>query len=183
VLRAVQTKAREMGGLPAPASEDDLHRAEAHLGFSLHPLHARVLLEVADGGLLPWMYGISSHGERDQNRGVVEMREHLGGKDGCDLPAFTVPLVDLGCAAWLLVETRTGRVLGLDESGIVETEHTLERWLGDWAAGRDVVKEMFDDGLAVHRIGKNPFTKRPMVFTGRGPLKGRRLLSRPKESG
>jgi len=116
VLRAVQTKAREMGGLPAPASEDDLHRAEAHLGFSLHPLHARVLLEVADGGLLPWMYGISSHGERDQNRGVVEMREHLGGKDGCDLPAFYGPTCRPGVRGMVVggnadrKGARTGRV-------------------------------------------------------------------------
>jgi hypothetical protein len=179
VLNAVLTRARQISGLPASASDDDLRRAEAHLGFRLHPLHARVLLEVADGGLVPWMYGVSDHGTRDENRGIVEMREFLGGKDGRDSPAFTVPLADLGCGAWLLVETRTGRVLGLDESGIVETEHTLERWLGDWAVGRDVVKEMFDDDLATHHIGKNPLTKRSMVFRSRGPLKGRRLSSRP----
>ena len=183
VLKAVQTKAGKIAGLPKPASDEDVRRAEAFLGFPLHPLHARVLLEVADGGLVPWMYGVSHHGVRDKNRGLVEMREYLGGENGRNLPAFTVPLADLGCGAWLLVETRTGRVLGVDASGIIETEHTLERWLGDWAAGRDVVKEMFDSALATHHIGKNPFTKRPMVFNSRGPLKGRRLSSWPRESG
>jgi hypothetical protein len=183
VLTAVQGKAREIADLPRPASDDDLRRAEARLGFPLHPLHARVLLEVADGGLVRWMYGVSSHGERDDGRGLVEMREYLGGNDGRDLPAFTVPLADLGCGAWLLVETRTGKVLGVDESGIVETQQTLENWLMDWAAGRDVVKEMFDDRQAMHHIGKNPFTKQSTVYASRGPLKGRRLSSWPQESG
>ena len=71
----------------------------------------------------------------------------------------------------------------MDESGIVETEHTLESWLEGWASGRNVVKELFDHERAARRIGINPFTKRPMTVVSRGPLKGRRLLSWSKESG
>lgn len=182
-MDSVRTRARSIEGLPAPASEDDLRRTESRLGFALHPLHARVLLEVADGGLVHWMYGISSHGERDAGRGIIEMLEYFVEKSGSDFPPGAIPLADLGCGAWLLVKTTTGRVLGMDESGIVETEHTLESWLEGWANGRNVVKELFDHERAAHRIGLNPFTKRPMTVASRGPLKGRRLLSWSKESG
>jgi hypothetical protein len=183
LLESVRARARGIKGLPAPASDDDLQYTETRLGFPLHPLHARVLLEIADGGLVPRMYGISSHGERDEGRGIVEMRdEFFVGKDGSALPALTVPLADLGCAAWLLVGTKTGKVLGFGESGLVETEHTLESWLRRWADGRDVVKEAFARDRAVPRIGMNPFTKRPMVFAGAAPLKGRRLTSWWEES-
>lgn len=183
LVDSVRTRARSIQGLPAPANEDDLRRTEDRVGFALHPLHARVLLEVADGGLVPRMYGISSHGERDEGRGIVEMLEYFVGKAGSDFPQSAIPLADLGCGAWLLVKTTTGRILGLDESGIVETEQTLESWLEGWANGRNVVKELFDHERAVHRIGLNPFTKRPMAITSRGPLKGRKLLSWSRESG
>jgi hypothetical protein len=184
LIASVQARARTINGLPAPASEADLRRTEDRLGFPLHPLHARVLLEIADGGLVPRMYGISNHGERDDGRGIVEMREDFFvGKNGSALPALTVPLTDLGCATWLLVGTKTGRVLGFGESGIVETDNTLESWLRSWANGRDVVKEAFDHEGAVHRIGMNPFTKRPMVFRGAGQLRGRRLSSWSEECG
>jgi hypothetical protein len=146
-------------------------------------LHARVLLEVADGGLVPWMYGIGPDGERDDGRGIVETWELLSGAERNDLPERSVPLADLGSGAWLLVDTKDGRVLATDASGIVETEHTLESWLRDWANGRNVVAEAFDQTQAVHHIGMNPFTKSPRIFRSRGPLKGRRLSSRSRESG
>jgi hypothetical protein len=38
---------------PAPASEDDVRRAEAAIGYPLPPLLRRIYLELADGGIGP----------------------------------------------------------------------------------------------------------------------------------
>jgi cell wall assembly regulator SMI1 len=39
--------------LPAPASEDDVRRAEAAIGYPLPTLVRRIYLELADGGIGP----------------------------------------------------------------------------------------------------------------------------------
>ena len=178
LLSLIRAKLGGGAGLPPAATPAELREAERRLGFELFPWHARLLLEIADGGFGPSeIYGVGPHGFRDGERGgLVEFREELAGADGRHLPPQTAPLCDLGCGCWVIVNSRSGELLAVDEYGTFETSYDLLGWMSGWLAGDDVAGNLFDHTRAPIVAGINPFTRQPMSLKGRGPLKGRRVL-------
>jgi hypothetical protein len=150
------------GELPRPATSDSIGVAEARLGCALHPLHRRLLQEIGDGGFGPGdgLIGLGPGGCDAHGRSLVELRDALWLDSETPLPAGVVPLCDWGDAIWSCVDTRTGRVLTLDETGLTDTGQTLHSWLADWISGTSLFDKMF---AFEERNIKNPFTKELMI--------------------
>jgi hypothetical protein len=144
--------------MPAPATPDAIHEAEARLGFALHPLHRRLLEEVADGGFGPGdgIVGLDAGGADAHGRSLVELRDVLWLDENTPLPAATVPLCDWGDSIWSCLDTRTAHVLTLDESGLTDTGRSLHSWFADWVSGISLFGSMF---IFEERVMINPFTK------------------------
>jgi hypothetical protein len=154
--------------LPPPATREAIGTAEARIGFALHPLHRRLLEEVGDGSFGPGdgIIGLGDGGVDAHGRSLVELRDVLWLDEDTPLPAAIVPLCDWGDAIWSCVDSRTGHVLTLDESGLTDTGQTLHSWLGDWVSGVSLFGKMFtfEDSTMT-----NPFTKQ--LITVRRPVR------------
>jgi hypothetical protein len=163
---------------PAVAQPDDLNLAENSLGFLLHPFHRRILAEVADGGFGPshGIYGVGTDGYRDEalGGGLVEVRSALGAGNTGFLAMPAAPLQDLGCGAWLYVDSNStdGRLLLLTGRGVYRTEHDIRTWFRLWLDDRASRAIFFDASKASRKRGTNPFTRQPMDFVGEGPPLG-----------
>jgi hypothetical protein len=126
--------------LPPPATPEELERAEASLGFALHPTLRRVYGEVANGGFGPG-YGLVSI-----ERVVSEYRDlcETMPPTGHDWPGGLLPVVSHD-PDWDCVDVTTGRVVAfeweeLDEDidasqfarAFRDLAPTVDAWLGEW---------------------------------------------------
>ncbi len=173
ILADIQTRARTPstrtdtvsisppGPLPKKASVSEVEAAEHRLGFSLHPFHRRLLLDIANGGFGPGygLIGLSGGHSDADGRTMIELRDILWLDAETPLPAHVVPLCEWGGAIWSCVDGQTGHVLTLDEGGLTDTERSLPSWFEAWASGIDVFDTMF---MREMHTGVNPFTKKPM---------------------
>jgi hypothetical protein len=153
--------------LAPPASPQVVVEAEYALGFPLHPFYERLLTEVANGGFGPGdgLIGVPGGRLDDDGRSLVELRDILwSGPETAGLPACVIPLCDWGDAIWSCLDTRTGHVLTLDESGLTDTEQNLCSWFCDWILGISLFGKMF---AFEERATINPFTRQ--LITMRTP--------------
>ena len=130
-------------------SDTDISGAERRLKFSLPELVREIYTSVGDGGFgpgygfLPLLQPIRKGTLRGDS--VVELYEVFRGGDPQDptwpWPERMLPLVDWGCAIRSCVDcsTDTLRVLR-DEPDVsrLPESPSLEQWLSDWIAGRDL---------------------------------------------
>jgi hypothetical protein len=187
LLRRIRDKAHQNDQLPPVAQPDDLDLAERSLGFPLHPFHRRLLAEVADGGFDPshGIYGVGIDGYRDEalGGGLVEVRTNLAAGDTGLLAMRAAPLQDLGCGAWLYVDSNSedGRLLLLSERGVYRTEHDIRGWFRLWLDDRASRAIFFDASQASRKRGTNPFTRQPMEFVAWGPPLGELVHSWPDD--
>jgi hypothetical protein len=142
--------------LPAPATSKQIETEEALLGFRLHPLHRRVLSEVANGGFGPGfgLIGVPPGALDAHGRSLAKLRADVseGPKDLLGL----APLVDWGDGIWSFAHNRTGAVITIGEGGPMDVGLQLSQWLELWVAAESL-------WLRTVVIGEkqftNPFTK------------------------
>jgi hypothetical protein len=144
-------------------SADDLTEAERRLGFTLHPLHRRLFIEIGNGGFGPGngLLGLQGGHTDDEGRSVFELRELLGAdEDHPGLPDSVLPLCDFGGGMWACLDESTGNVLTAHEGGLTDTGQSFANWLADWVQGVNLLDKMF---VFEEHAAINPFTKKPMV--------------------
>ncbi|MFF3171294.1 SMI1/KNR4 family protein [Streptomyces sp. NPDC057900] len=150
VQRVAVRAASDNEGLPAPVDDALIARAEAQLGFSLHPLLARLYREVADGGFGPEYRLLPLIGPDRPDAGVVgeylTRREESVGVEHPEWPEGVVPVLTWGCAMYAGVDclSEDGQVLLFEPNayGGGSWEHCwfldsagLAEWLETWLAG------------------------------------------------
>jgi len=77
------------------------------------------------------------------------------------VPRPVLPVCDWGSGMWACLESRTGEVLTLDESGLKRPGFGFEDWLWSWSQGDNLWERIV---IVEERSGINPFTKQPMIF-------------------
>jgi hypothetical protein len=156
-------------GLPPPASERELEEEERLLGLPLHPLHRRLLREVANGGFGPG-YGLIGAGTGmadSRGRRLAELRRSILNEHEARAPI--VPLIEWGSGTWAFCDVPSGDVLSVADSGIVRIGLTLEQWLDAWCRGEKLAERLF---LFKEQSVINPFTKARQVVRLAGGLAG-----------
>ncbi len=175
LIRRIRDKARRQQELPDVAQPDILDLAERSLGFSLYPFHRRLLAEVADGGFGAsyGIYGVGSDGYRDEDLGggLVDVRSTLGEGDTGFLAMHSAPLLNLGCGAWVYVDSSSedGRLLLATGREVYRTDCDIRSWFRLWLDDRESRAVFFDASKAPRMSGINPFTRQPMEYVGEGP--------------
>ena len=152
--------------LPGVASAICISEAESTLGFRMHDLHRRVLAEVANGGFGPGdgLIGLPGGRVDDEVHSILELRHRLWtDAETAGLPPGVLALCDWGDAIWSCIDSETGHVLTLNESGLTDTGQTLSSWFTDWITGVSLFGKMFRQ---VEGCIRNPFTKQMMTVRG-----------------
>jgi hypothetical protein len=154
--------------LGTPATPD-VDRAQRAMGFVLHPLHRRLLEEVANGGFGPGDGLIGLPGGRldDDGHSLPDVRDKLGLDAYTPLPTPVVPLCEWGDGIWSCLDEETGAILTMDEHGPIDTGRLFWSWLEDWVLGVSIWEKMF---VFEEKEFVNPLTKRSVMV---------RLPSRP----
>jgi hypothetical protein len=147
--------------LPPPATKSQVGAEERLMGQAFHPLHRRVLLEVANGGFGP-AYGLFGVPPRlaaaSRDWSLADLRRGLLTAEEAKAPI--VPLMEWGSGTWAFCDVPSGDVLSLSDAGIVRTGLSLEKWLEAWCR-----KEPLGERVFVYREQAviNPFTKEQQV--------------------
>jgi hypothetical protein len=169
------TTARKRPRFPC-ATEQQLTRAEAELGFALPSLLRRLLGEVANGGFGPGfgLFGVEGGQPATIHADPTALSEaYVRMLDDETWPRLLLPICDWGCATWSCLDCRIddGLVVTMASAELACTERTLGSWLRAWLDGVDLDAEMFEPGPVT--ISINPFTKQPLKLVGQGKLRGR----------
>jgi hypothetical protein len=131
------------------------------------------------------IYGVGTDGHRDEalGGGLVEVRSNLAAGDSGFLALSAAPLEDLGCGAWLYVDSSStdGRLLLISEQGVYRTHQNIRSWLRLWLDDRASRANFFDASKASRKRGINPFTRQPMEFVAEGPPIGDLIHSWPED--
>jgi hypothetical protein len=148
-----------------PAEPKQIDAAEATLGFSLHPLHRRLLAEVGNGGFGPGrgLVGVAG-GHLAYDASLVELQDDLGIDDAGRLPPGVTALCDWGDEMWSLLDEKTGDVLTLSGTNLVKSKWTIRSWWEDWLKGRRVLGKF----TRIQSTAVNPFTGEKLVFKNVG---------------
>lgn len=170
----VRARSAEGTALP-PATEEEIAKVEAELGFDLPPLLRRIYAEIGDGGWGPGLGLVPVRRAPASPAAVadlVEARANLA--EGAEwLPPF-VPLCEWGAPVWSCLDCQTEEGPVVTASGelvFTDTGHDLRSWLRAWLAGADLLGEMFEP--AHTRKTLNPFTKEIIEVTTPGKPRGR----------
>jgi hypothetical protein len=149
---------RSQRDIGPPATSAVIEASERAIGCALHPLHRRLLQEVANGGFGPGdgLIGLPGGSLDVDRRSILELREILWLDADTPLPLPVVPLCDWGCAIYSCIDCETGAVLTISEHGLKDTGQQFHAWLEDWISGVDLWKRtvVLEDKVVV-----NPFTK------------------------
>ena len=142
---------------------------------------------MADGGFGPEheIYGVGVEGYRDDalGGGLVEVRSTLGAGDTGFLAMLATPLQDLGCGAWLYVDSSSedGGLLLATGEALYRTDQNIRSWFRLWLDNRASREMFFDESKATEKSGINPFTRQPMVYVAEGPPFGELIHRRPED--
>ncbi|MCT2543070.1 MULTISPECIES: SMI1/KNR4 family protein [Streptomyces] len=124
---------------PEPASLDEVEDAERAIGFRLPPLVRRLYLEIADGGIGPFL-GVSSL--HDEELGMVNvylscLNAEPSPEDPPSLPPGVLFLCDFGCAMWALLDCRhpAGQMWWWEEGDRHKLDLTFPQWIQAWIEG------------------------------------------------
>ena len=135
------------------ASSANLDEVEAGLGFKLPPLLRRVYLEVANGGVGPFVgiEGLPPDGEVSDGGDMVADyhagQDAAGSPDGePPIPPKVLMLCDYGCAMWALLDCRhpEGRMWWWDQGSRYKLDITLAQWLSAWLTDGSNILETAD---------------------------------------
>jgi hypothetical protein len=74
------------------------------------------------------------------------------------MPRYVVPLCDWGDAIWSCIQSQTGQVLVLDESGLKDTGDIFPDWIWRWAKGESLWERTV---TFKEHTGIDPFTRQP----------------------
>lgn len=148
------------GGLPPHATKGQVDAEERLLRHPLHPLHRRVLQEVANGGFGPG-YGLVGVGPGmvdAHGRTLAGLRASLLSADEALSPI--VPLLDWGSGTWAFCDVPSGDVLSVADVGTVRIGMTLEEWLEAWCRGENLAEALYryDNQSMI-----NPFTNERQI--------------------
>lgn len=150
------------------ASKKQVEAVETLVGFSLPWLLRRLYTEVANGGFGPGagLIGVEGGHTDADGRALGALYVALRAQQW---PEGVLPLTDWGGGAWSSLETHSGRIVTMDESGLTRTRFMLSSWFEAWVSDIDLLSETFEifDGIMT-----NPFTKKPMPVKHRGRAKG-----------
>ncbi|WP_143046892.1 SMI1/KNR4 family protein [Bradyrhizobium erythrophlei] len=137
-----------------PATSQSIEATERSLGFSLHPLHRRLLKAVGNGGFGPGdgLIGTADGSLDVDGRSLCELRDAFWP----DTNVTLVPLCDWGGGIWSCVDAATGSVVSFSEFGLFNTGQSLHSWLEKWVAGDNLWLEMV---VPETTIVQNPRTK------------------------
>lgn len=166
IFRAVQRRAEQRAtrtdyrqdfaplDLPPPLPASLLEAAQADLSTTLHPFHARLFREIADGGFGPG-FGLVGVRPRGADTGLVPLAHSL-----CvDLPGV-VPLCDWGSGLWSGVDSVSGEAIALDESGARSMGMSIVSMFERWASGENLLQSLVM--VEEYSEVRNPFTGAPM---------------------
>jgi hypothetical protein len=96
----------------APATTAAVDQAERAIGYALHPIHRRLLIEVGNGGFGPGagLVGLTG-GTLDIDGGsLVEVSRMLQLELSASPPFPIAFLCDWGCGTWACLDCETGAV-------------------------------------------------------------------------
>ncbi|WP_203756761.1 SMI1/KNR4 family protein [Catellatospora bangladeshensis] len=135
------------------ASPADLDDVEAGLGFKLPTLLGRIYLEVANGGVGPFLgiLGLPPDGYVGDGGDLVA--DYHAGQDSAGWPDGEPPvppkvlmLCDYGCAMWALLDCRypEGRMWWWDQGSRYKLDVTLAQWLSAWLTDGTNILETAD---------------------------------------
>jgi hypothetical protein len=137
-------------GLPSPADEASIARAEAALGMALPAALRRVYAEVADGGFGPGEGLLSLERLVARHR---ELRSPGMMPRGREWPAALLPVVSAD-PGWDCVDAATGAVVGWDPEELTERSSedrfrrsfreafpSVEAWLADWLGAKTAAEQ------------------------------------------
>jgi hypothetical protein len=118
-----------------PATPELIRDAEQRLGFSLNPLHRRLLESVGNGGFGPGdgFIGTARESLDVEGRSFTELRQVLWPNTHFQV----VPLCD-----WACIDTTTGAILTMSEFGLMDIGQSLHSWLEQWIAGANLWVQM-----------------------------------------
>ena len=167
--------------LPPPLSDKAIADVESRLGFALPQLLRELYQYVGNGGFGPG-YGILSLDE-DRNGDYSALTLYLGNHaDYPHLPLWKWPtglleFCDWGCGITSCVDCihppnpvlTFEYVQGPMECSFAPTRDSLESWLRDWLAGKNVYESVYEKAPELDTVIINPFTREPMVVKGRKP--------------
>lgn len=119
LLRAQVAAAPDWRGPVELASPGAVNEAEHVIGLPLPPLLRRIYLEVANGGFGPRddVLGVGEHARSDDGGDIVD--HYLDFSSAPEHPQGLVPVYEVGCAIWWLVDFRdpAGPMWGWDPGG------------------------------------------------------------------
>jgi hypothetical protein len=135
-------RVRDGRRLPAPASVLVVEDAEWEIGFAFPPLLRRIYLEIANGGIGPFVgiegvAGGYTSGDLDM-LGMVRLRRAAVGPDSPPrLPPGVVFLANFGCAMWALLDCRhpAGQMWWWESGRRGRLDLTFPGWLRAWLDG------------------------------------------------
>ncbi|MCX5158683.1 SMI1/KNR4 family protein [Streptomyces sp. NBC_00264] len=124
---------------PELASLDEVADAERAIGFRLPPLVRRLYLEIADGGIGPFLGFSPLH---DEELGMVNfylscLNAEPSPEDPPALPPGVLFLCDFGCAMWALLDCRhpAGQMWWWEEGDRHKLDLTFPQWIQAWIEG------------------------------------------------
>ncbi|MEV8453664.1 SMI1/KNR4 family protein [Streptomyces sp. NPDC052095] len=124
---------------PEPASLDEVEDAGRAIGFRLPPLVRRLYLEIADGGIGPFLGFSPLH---DEELGMVSSYlGRLNAEPDPEGPPAPPPgvlfLCDFGCAMWALLDCRhpEGQMWWWEEGDRHKLDLTFPQWIQAWIEG------------------------------------------------
>ncbi|WP_144123957.1 SMI1/KNR4 family protein [Catellatospora sichuanensis] len=147
LIRARLATSRSWRGTPVRrATPAAIAEAEQVMGLPVPPLLRRIYLEVANGGFGPWD-GVIGVGPDAWTSDDVDIVDTFRGFSEAphDYPPGLVPVYDVGCAIWWLIDFRdpSGPMWGWDTSGCC-LDHAptpqglnLAEWLAEAYDGRE----------------------------------------------
>jgi hypothetical protein len=161
-------RSREIG---APAMPEMIQVTEQQLGFSLHPLHRRLLETVGNGGFGPGdgLVGTANGSLDVEGRSLSELRGALWPNTNVTL----VPLCDWGDGIWSCIDAATGSVLTMSEFGLFDIGQSFQSWLEEWVAGKNLWQQIVELGTTSIQ---NPHTKEYVAVPTVKGMKGERYV-------
>jgi len=159
---------REIG----PAATQELIKAtEQKLGFTLHPLHRRLLETVGNGGFGPGdgLVGTANGSLDVEGRSLSDLGEALWPNAKVTL----VPLCDWGDGIWSCIDAVTGSVITMSEFGLFDIGQSLQSWLEKWVTGENLWQQIVV--LETTSI-RNPLTKEFVAVPIVVGMKGERYI-------
>ena len=133
-------KEKPKGFVLAPASPTQMKTAEKELGISFHPLHRRLLMEVANGHFGPGygLYGVPPFVEMEHCKYLKQnLVDEYRSRKKYWWPEGLIPLCYWGCTVISAMYVPDGRIVRFDYSDldcdyVYFEDKSLENWIGAW---------------------------------------------------